>query len=224
MGTNDEGVYSDSGTRGRKRVLIRIVVIVALFCLLYELGTAIDVWKQGRQDQARAADAIVVLGAAQFDGTPSAVLRSRLDHAYDLWDEGLAPIIVVTGGKIPGDSTTEASAGADYLIARGVPDAQILREVQGRSTFEELSAVRLILTERSLRSAILVSDRFHAARTRDIASDLGLDAFTSPAPKSPIGGSARVFYYGRETFAVSVGRIVGYDRIERLQLRVRGWL
>lgn len=104
--------------------------------VVYLAVTFGQVWWASRRDQARPAQAIVVLGAAQYNGRPSPVLRARLDHATDLWRRRLAPVVVVTGGRQPGDKFTEATASADYLIAHGVPDAQILREVSGRTTWD----------------------------------------------------------------------------------------
>jgi uncharacterized SAM-binding protein YcdF (DUF218 family) len=134
-------------------------------------------------------DAIVVLGAAQYDGRPSPVLAARLDHALRLWAEGLSPRIVVTGGKRPGDRFTEAQASAEYLMDRGVPDEVILREVQGATSWESLAASARILRERGLGSVVLVSDPYHAKRIAGIASELGLTAFTSPTRTSPETGA-----------------------------------
>ena len=113
-------------------IAIAFAAILGFFALYIGI-TFVQVWLASRHDGAKAADAIVVLGAAQYDGRPSPVLTARLDHALDLWKQGLAPVIVVTGGKRPGDRFTEATASANYLLERGVPDDKILREVQGRT-------------------------------------------------------------------------------------------
>ncbi len=170
-----------------------------------------------RHDGATSADAIVVLGAAQYDGRPSPVLTARLDHALELWQEGLAPIIVVTGGKRPGDRFTEATASANYLLQRGVPDARILREVQGTSSWESLAAAARILRERGLSEVILVSDPYHALRIGGIADELGLIAHVSPTQSSPISGAASFRHMVKETGAVAVGRIIGYRRLLSLE-------
>jgi uncharacterized SAM-binding protein YcdF (DUF218 family) len=192
------------------------LVAVGGFLLLYVGVTFVQVWMQSRHDGATASDAIVVLGAAQYDGRPSPVLEARLDHALDLWEQGLAPIIVVTGGKQEGDRFTEATASANYLLERGVPDSQILREVQGTNSWESLAAAARILRERGLSEVILVSDPFHALRIGGIADELGLDAHVSPTRTSPISGGAQVKQMVRETGAVAVGRVIGYRRLLRL--------
>jgi uncharacterized SAM-binding protein YcdF (DUF218 family) len=137
-------------------------------------------------DQREPAHVIVVLGAAQYNGRPSPVLRARLDHALELWNEGLAPTIVVTGGVGRGDTESEATVGRRYLLARGVPDTALVVQPQGRSTQASMSAVAVWLGERQRRRAILVSDPFHMLRLRLEARRTGLDAFTSPTDSSPI--------------------------------------
>ena len=137
-------------------------------------------------DQRQPADVIVVLGAAQYNGRPSPVLRARLDHALELWDERLAPAIVVTGGVGRGDTESEADVGRRYLLARQVPDSALVVQPQGRSTQASMSAVAAWLGERGRRRAILVSDPFHMLRLRLEARRTGLDAYTSPTDSSPI--------------------------------------
>jgi len=189
-------------------------VVVALLGA-YLCGTFLSVWWRANHDDARPSDAIVVLGAAQYDGTPSPVFAARLDHAADLWKEGIAPIIVVTGGQAEGDRFTEATAGANYLHDRGVPDDAILRETTSRSSWESLAATARILDERGLTDVVLVTDPFHAERVRAIAADLGLNAVTSPTRTSPIEGGEEWKRMAEETLRVAVGRIVGFRRIAR---------
>jgi uncharacterized SAM-binding protein YcdF (DUF218 family) len=158
--------------------------------LLVVAYTTWRVWDQGNQDSGRPADAIVVLGAAQYNGVPSPIFKARLDHAIDLFKEGLAPALVMTGGKLPGDRTTEAEAGRAYAIAKGVPSNAILVEDEGRTTLESLRTVSQILRDHDLRSAVFVSDRTHMLRVLRIAHDQGIDAFGSPTRTSPIDTSA----------------------------------
>lgn len=169
------------------------------------------------KDERRNVDAILVLGAAQYNGVPSAVLRARLDHAADLWKAKYAPVIVVTGGKVPGDSSTEASASAAYLAKLGVPDTAVLREVQGRTSWQSLKASALFLRARDIQSVLLVSDPFHDARIREMARDLGLEAYVSPTQTSPIRGASRARYIAREVAALGVGDVIGFDRIARFE-------
>jgi uncharacterized SAM-binding protein YcdF (DUF218 family) len=192
-------------------------LLVALVIAVVWGAVVVAVAVHAARDQATGADAIVVLGAAQYDGRPSPVLTARLDHALELWQEGLAPLIVVTGGKRPGDRFTEATASANYLLERGVPDAQILREVQGTSSWESLAAAARILRERGLDEVILVSDPYHALRIGGIADELGLTAHVSPTTTSPISGTASFRHMVKETGAVAVGRIIGYRRLLQLE-------
>ena len=170
--------------------LTRLALAVVAGALLVLAYTTWRIWDQGNQDDPRPADAIVVLGAAQYNGVPSPIYRARLDHAIDLFEEGLAPALVMTGGKLPGDKTTEAEAGRRYAISKGVPEDAILVEDHGRTTLESLRTVSRMLTERGLHSAVFVSDRTHMLRVLRIAHDEGLEAYGSPTRTSPIDASA----------------------------------
>ena len=145
----------------------------------------------GRRDHAQPADAIVVLGAAQYGGRPSPVLRARLDHAIGLWRRGLAPTLVLTGGTGFGDTTSEAAVGRRYAMRRGVPDSAIVLERWGRTTSESLRAVAALLAAQpGAASVILVSDPFHMLRLSILARRLGLVPHTSPTRTSPISANA----------------------------------
>ncbi|MGD9794000.1 MAG: YdcF family protein [Acidimicrobiia bacterium] len=196
--------------------LLRAAVAVTMVAALYVMATVVQVWSASRADERVAVDAIVVLGAAQYDGRPSPVLAARLDHALELWQQGLAPLVVVTGGKQSADRFTEARASADYLIERGVPDAAILREVQGRTSWESLAAAARILRERDLRSVLLVSDPYHAKRIAAIATELGLSAHVSSTRTSPEGDGSVLKHFVQETAGVALGRFIGYRRLLRL--------
>jgi uncharacterized SAM-binding protein YcdF (DUF218 family) len=182
--------------------------------VLYVLITFAQVRHQEGLDEARKVDAIVVLGAAQFNGRPSPVLEARLSHAFDLWNKGLAPIIVVTGGKQPGDQFTEASTGATYLMDRGVPDAAIRREVQGKTSWESIAASARFLKSEHLTHVVLVSDPYHSLRIKGIASEVGLTPLSSPTRTSPEPHVTS--HEWKETFGVAVGRIIGYRRLLRI--------
>jgi uncharacterized SAM-binding protein YcdF (DUF218 family) len=203
------------------RWTVRVVAGMVGLLVLYLAVTFGQVWLTGRRDEARPSEAIVVFGAAQYQGRPSAVLRARLDHAAALWKGHQAPVIVVTGGKREGDTTTEASASAQYLLAQHhVPDAAILRITNGANSWESLAAAARELRKRGWTHVLLVSDPFHAARIKGIASELHLDGRTSPTRTSPIHGMAELRQMGKETIAVGVGRIIGYRRLTRVE-RVR---
>jgi uncharacterized SAM-binding protein YcdF (DUF218 family) len=193
-------------------IALKVVAAVLAALVLYSAVTFVQVWLAARRDGAHKAQAIVVFGAAQFNGRPSSVLKARLDHAVDLYDRHVAPVIVVTGGRQPGDRFTEATASADYLHTKGVPDNDILREVSGHSSWQSLASTASFLKVRHIRDVVLVSDPFHSLRIGGMAAELGLDASTSPTRTSPISGLDVATYMGRETVAVAVGRIVGFRR------------
>ena len=199
------------------RLAFKIVAGVTAAVVLYLGITFVQVWRAARRDEARPAQAIVVLGAAQYNGRPSGVLRARLDHAIALWRRRLAPVIVVTGGRQPGDRFTEATASANYLLARGVPDGSVLREVSGESSWQSLAATASFLRQRDIQRVLLVSDPFHSYRIGAIADELGLEAHTSPTRDSPIGGTTETRYMLRETAAVALGRVIGFRREAGIQ-------
>ena len=163
--------------------LTRTIVLLVVLTWVVSLA-AVLLWE--RRDDASRADAIVVLGAAQYDGRPSPVLRARLDHAVSLYQAGLAPFLVVTGGKASGDRTTEAAVARQFAIDRGVPSDAILVEDRGRTTLESLRSVGDMLRSRGLRDALFVSDRAHMLRVLRMARDQGLTSFGSPTTTSPI--------------------------------------
>ena len=162
-----------------------------------------------QQDQRRPVDAIVVLGAAQYNGRPSPVLRARLDHALRLYNEGYAPRIVVTGGVGRGDTTSEATVGRHYLLARSVVASDVVVQPQGRSTEASMTAVADWLEAEGLHSVILVSDPFHMFRLRLEARRTDLEAYTSPTESSPISDNPvlELRYLAAEGFKIPVAWI-----------------
>ncbi|HLG00101.1 MAG TPA: YdcF family protein [Acidimicrobiia bacterium] len=201
----------------RLHLLIQLVLLVFTATFLYVAVVFVQVWMASREDGAQPAQAIVVLGAAQYDGRPSPVFEARLDHAAHLYQEGIAPVVVVTGGKAEGDRFSEATAGADYLHTLGVPDHDILRETSGRNSWESLAASARFLRERGITEVVLVSDPFHAERIDAIASEVGLDGHVSPTRTSPISGAEEVQRLVGESVRVAVGRIIGFRRMMSLQ-------
>ena len=200
------------------RLLARVVGVVVGLVFAVWLGCLAAVWLAAHRDQAarmrQPAVAIIVMGAAQYDGRPSPVLRARLDHALSLWQHGLARRMIFTGGRgtSPGgvDWTSEAAVGRRYAVAHGVPDSAILLESEGRTTDQSLRAAAALLREvvrqdsvkrDSLRAepapaereaAILVSDPFHMLRLSVVARRYGIEPYTSPTPTSPISNNARL--------------------------------
>jgi len=203
------------------KVAVKIVAGVMLAGMLYLAVTFAQVYRAARRDEAQPAEAIVVFGTAQFDGEPSPVLAARLDHAIELYERDLAPVVVVTGGSQPGDRFTEAAASANYLLERGLPDEDVLREVSGTSSWQSLAAVSEFLAERGITEVLLVSDPFHSLRISAMADELGLDGHPSPTRTSPISGMSEVQYMARETVAVALGRIIGFRRQANVEEVVR---
>lgn len=207
--------------RSLGRALLRLVLAVLVLLVAYVAITFVQVYRSSRHDGARAADAIVVLGAAQYDGRPSPVLSDRLDHALALYEEGTAGTIVLTGGRREGDRFTEATAGYNYLRERGVPDEALLKEVGGTSTYESLTAAARFLREAGMTEVVLVTDGYHAYRVGAIADELGLDASVSPS-ETRLSRGAELRALSRETLAVAVGRIIGWNRLFRIDAAVTG--
>ena len=189
--------------------LRRVAAVVALLGVGYVALTFVQVLMASGEDDRASADAIVVLGAAQYDGEPSPVLARRLDQAFALWDADVAPVVVTTGSNQPGDRVTEGFAGFEYLRFAGIPEDDLLVITDGASTWEQLAATARVLRERDLSSVVLVSDPYHALRLRQIADQVGLDATVS----STDGGSS-IRQLLRETAAVSLGRVLGYRRVD----------
>jgi uncharacterized SAM-binding protein YcdF (DUF218 family) len=171
--------------RALVRGLGQLVIAATVTALLVAGWTAWRIWDVGNRDDRPRADAIVVLGAAQYNGRPSTILKARLEHAIDLYESGVAPYLVVTGGKADGDVTTEAASARTLAIARGVPASAILSEDHGRTTLESLHSVAAILHDHGLQTAVFVSDRTHMLRVLRIARDEGITAYGSPTATSP---------------------------------------
>jgi len=189
------------------------VLALAVLSIGYYGVTLYQVHSTGTSDQTRPVDAIVVMGAAQYDGRPSPQLAARLDHALDLWSQGVAPVMVVTGGNQPGDRFTEAEASANYLIAHGVPADAILQETHGHSSYASLDGVADLLRQHGLFSVMLVSDPFHSLRSRLIAQELGLVAYVSPTRTSPVRGGTEARRELEEAAGIAVGRVIGFKRL-----------
>jgi uncharacterized SAM-binding protein YcdF (DUF218 family) len=168
------------------RPYLRVTAAIIGVVLVAWMVSMALVDRAGRRDEAQGADAIVVLGAAQYVGRPSPVLRARVDHAVSLWKRGLAPTLILTGGTGVGDTTSEAAVARKYAMSRGVPDRAIVLEIKGRTTSESMRAVARIMDDRERKSVILVSDPFHMLRLSILARRFGLEPYTSPTRTSPI--------------------------------------
>lgn len=200
----------------RARRIMATVGVTVVVAALYLAVTALQVWQVGRADQTRTVDAIVVLGAAQYDGRPSPQLQARLDRAVELFRDGWAPVIAVTGGSMPGDRFTEAEASRRYLERQGVPPDAITGENQGRSTWESLQRLGVVLTSEGRTRVLLVSDPFHLLRVRLSASEVGLIVATTPTRDGPIRDFDNVRRHVKEAVGVAVGRVIGFERLWRI--------
>ncbi len=200
----------------RRRTWVGLVAALVVGSFLYYAVTLAQVVQTGRSHSAAPADAIVVMGAAQYDGRPSPQLAERLDHVLTLWNQGAAPLVMVTGGKQPADRFTEAEASRRYLVDRGIPDSAIVAETEGRTTHESLEAAAPMLIERGATSVVLVTDPYHSLRSRLIAEDLGLDVDVAATPTSVVSGWGSVRHHLEEAAGVALGRIIGFDRLADL--------
>ena len=184
----------------------RYAVGSLLVAVLVVAGVAIRVAVTAGTDDRRPTDAIVVLGAAEYDGDPSSVFQARLDRAVDLYSAGVAGVVVTVGGKREGDDFTEAESGRRYLVERGVPAAAALAVGEGNDTLVSLRAGALLLSQRGWSSVVLVTDSWHAYRAGQIAIDLGLDVAVSPVS---VDSQASARYLLRETLGTLYYRLVG---------------
>lgn len=184
-------------------------VIVAVAYLL----TFAQVVRTGGSHDAGPSDAIVVMGAAQYDGRPSPQLASRLDHAAALWNDAVAPMIVVTGGKRVGDRFTEAEASADYLVASGVPESAIVQVGEGSTTYESVHAAAPVMRDLGIRTVAVVTDPYHALRSRLILDDAGFATDVAATPDSVVTGWSERKRQIVEAGGVLIGRVVGFDRV-----------
>lgn len=192
--------------------MLRIVSAVASLVLIYFGVTFVQIWMTGHHHSSAHAQAILVFGTAADYQKPSPELKARLDQALVLYNEGRAPWIVVTGGKLPADTYTEAWVSAKYLEANGVPAAQILQGA-GNDTWQNVSTVLPALKAHHIVSVLTVTDPFHEFRAMAISSSQGLAPEPSPVPNSPTIHDSLWRYYLKETLAVGVGRVIGYGRL-----------
>jgi uncharacterized SAM-binding protein YcdF (DUF218 family) len=197
----------------RRHPILSALGLVVVAAVVVVVVTGVAVWRAAHLDAAsriERADAIVVLGAAEYDGTPSPVFAGRLEHAVLLFNEHRAPTVLVLGGSRPGDISTEAEAGATYLVSAGLPSSDVVPIPHGATTLESLRAAAAYMHDHDLRSAFLVSDPWHNLRIQRMASDLGIEGYPSATWHSAARSeSTRLDGYVRETFAYLYYRILG---------------
>jgi uncharacterized SAM-binding protein YcdF (DUF218 family) len=197
----------------RRHPVLLAVAVVALVLLLGLVATGVAVWRAAHTDDASRvdhADVILVLGAAQYDGRPSPVFEGRLRHASLLYEAGRANMIVVLGGSAPGDRTSEAEAGRDWLLAEDIPSDAVVASPVGSTTYESLEAAAGWMQAHDLSSAFLVSDPWHNLRVKRMAADLGIQGYASATWQSAARTEGTRFGgYARETFAYLYYRLFG---------------
>jgi len=188
-----------------------VVVAAVVAAVLLVASTALAIWYTARQDAHPQSDAIVVLGSAQYNGVPSSIFEARLEHALDLYEAGVAPVVVTVGGKAAGDAFTEAEAGRDYLAQAGVPTDGLLAVPEGVDTLESMRVVATAFADRGWSSAVLVTDPWHAMRAERMAADAGLEATSSPTRQGPAvqTRTTQFRYILRETAAYLLYRVTG---------------
>ena len=195
-----------------RRHPILAVILLGLVGVVGGIGvTVFAVWRAAHIDDASRidhTDVIIVLGAAQYSGTPSPVFVGRLEQAANLYDQGRSTRVLVVGANQPGDQQTEAEAGREWLIDKGLPSSAVFADPQGNTTYESLQGAAAFMRERGLESAFLVSDPWHNLRVKKMASDLGIQAYASATWHSAARSEGtRLDGYLRETFAYLYYRI-----------------
>jgi uncharacterized SAM-binding protein YcdF (DUF218 family) len=197
------------------RLVFKIFGLVISLIVLYFAVTLVQVWLTSRHYDPHPAQAVLVMGAAQYNGVPSPDLQARLDEALLLYQAGDAKVIVVTGSKEKGDISTEAQAGASYLESKGVPADDIL-EAGGNDSYRNISDAAPLLKARGATTVLVATDPFHEDRSMAICSELGLSPSPTPTKTSPIKGWSTVPYFLKEAVGVGLGRIVGFNHLEWL--------
>jgi uncharacterized SAM-binding protein YcdF (DUF218 family) len=200
---------------GRRRWGL-VVLTMGAMLVTYYLVTLGQVVRTGGEHGAAPSDAIIVMGAAQYDGRPSPQLAARLDHVVALWDEGVAPVVVVTGGKRPGDRFTEAEASSRYLVDAGIPADVIVEVGEGATTHESVEAAAPVMSDLGIEAVALVTDPYHALRSRLIVEGEGFAVDVATTPDSVVTGRNAWKRNVQEAAGVAVGRIIGFDRLSDL--------
>ena len=202
-----------------KRVA-QLLALVLCVGSLYVGLTVFEVWRVGRTQSTTQVDAIVVMGAAQYDGVPSPLLKARLMHAFDLWKQKIAPRIVLTGGNKPGDRFTEASASAIFLRQQGVPQEELLQESSSRSTYEALRNVRDLVKNDAnfagIERIVIVTDPYHELRSRLTAREMNFEATTTPTSNSHIAGNSTFKKHVKEGVGIALARVIGFGNLWKI--------
>ncbi|MGH9110267.1 MAG: YdcF family protein [Acidimicrobiales bacterium] len=200
---------------GPLRLALKLVTLVVAGLVAYFVVTLVQVWLTSRHYDPRPVQAIVVMGAAQYNGVPSPDLQARLDQALILYQQGYAHLVAVTGSKEKGDVFTEAQAGATYLESKGVPAGDIV-EAGGNDSWRNLAEAAPQLGARGATTVLMVTDPFHEDRSMAIATDVGLVPYPAPTQTSPLRGTATIPYFLKEAVGVGLGRVIGFQNLHLL--------
>jgi len=189
----------EAGTKRQRPWWRRLVYVVAAVVLVFYVATCIRIISQSKNDEARPADAIVVFGAAEYAGRPSPVFRARLDHAFELYDRKLAPVVIVSGGSGGDPNFNEGGVGRDYLASKGIGDRHLIAETQADNTSESAERVAVIMRANGWKSCVAVSDAYHLFRIKKMLARQGIEAYVSPRPQeAPLTKASRVLTVMRE--------------------------
>jgi uncharacterized SAM-binding protein YcdF (DUF218 family) len=194
------------------KIALKVMTALLAVIVVYLAVTASQIWLTSRKQSSLPADAVIVLGSAQYDGVPSPDLQARLDQAAATFTSGQSRLIAVSGGRFAGDRFSEAEVSASYLEAHHIPASAIVQG-GGADTYQNVSSVAPQLKARGVTSVLVVTDPFHEARSMAIASTFGFTPRPDPTATSPITGWATVPFFAKETLAVAAGRIIGYGRL-----------
>ena len=194
--------------RPRRHWLLWLVALAALAAVAWFASICLAIVRQASQQEVHPADAIVVFGAAEYAGRPSPVYRARLDHAFDLFQRGVAPVVITTGGAAADPSFSEGGVGHDYLMKRGIPDASLIAETQGSDTAQSAERVGVILRTNHMRSCIAVSDEYHVFRIQKLLEHEGVQVYVAPRPDSrPHSAWQRALAVAREAVGYLAWRL-----------------
>jgi uncharacterized SAM-binding protein YcdF (DUF218 family) len=183
------------------------VLLPLVFAMGYFISLTLRIARQSTHDEAQAADVIIVMGAAEYSGHPSPVLKSRLDHALALYSRQLAPLIMTTGGAGGDPQFTEGTVGRAYLIDRGIPPERIIVESEGESTLYSIAAAAEIMRRMGLHSCDLVSDGYHIFRAKHMMQSEGIAVYGSPREGAPMSRTRRYYLYIRQALGYALWRV-----------------
>jgi uncharacterized SAM-binding protein YcdF (DUF218 family) len=189
----------DAATRTRRIWSLRLLYLFTAVLVVFYAVTCIRIINQSKRDEARPADAIVVFGAAEYSGHPSPVFRARLDHAFDLYQRKIAPVVIVSGGSGGDPTFNEGGVGRDYLASKGIGDQHLIAETQADDTSQSSERVAVIMRKNGWNTCVAVSDPYHLFRIKQMMAKQGIVTYVSPRPQEvPLTNLSRIMTVMRE--------------------------